>query len=142
MPLSRILPLLCVVVGLRAAAPDATVAIDGSGSYRTVQAAVDAAPVGRTAPWIILLKPGRYPGHVAVPAEKSFLVFRGEDAATTVITDDRNLNTPTPAGTRIATPDSATVFVAANNFTAENITFENTTTLEQHVQALALYTTG
>lgn len=142
MKLLRIVPLLCFVVGACVAAPDAIVASDGSGTHRTVQAAVNAAPTGRTAPWLIAIKPGRYKEHVVVPAEKPFLVFRGEDAATTIITNDRNFNTPNPDGSKITTPDSATVLMQATDFTAENITFENTTTLEQHVQALALYTTG
>lgn len=142
MPLFRLFPLLCLATVLRAAAPDATVAADGSGTHPTVQAAVDAAPAGRTTPWVIALRPGRYKEHVVVPAEKPFLTFRGEDAATTVITDDRNFNTPTPSGGKYSTPDSATALIQASNFTAENITFENTTTREQKIQALALYMTG
>jgi pectinesterase len=142
MPFLRLFPLLCLATLLRAAPPDATVAADGSGTHATVQAAVDAAPAGRTAPWVIAIKPGRYKEHVAVPAEKPFLTFRGEDAATTVITDDRNFNKPAPSGGKYSTPDSATVLIQASDFTAENITFENTTTREQKIQALALYMTG
>jgi len=138
----RLSPLFSLAIALRAVTPDATVAADGSGTHPTVQAAVDAAPAGRTAPWVIALRPGRYKEHVVVPAEKTFLTFRGEDAATTVITDDRNFNTPTPSGGKYSTPDSATAHIQASNFTAENITFENTTTREQRIQALALYMTG
>lgn len=47
---------------LLAAAPDFVVAADGSGTHRTVQAAVDAVPArgasGR--PWTIAIQPGRY----------------------------------------------------------------------------------
>ncbi len=142
MRLLRLLPCLCLLSCLRAATYDAIVASDGSGSYATVQAAVDAAPTGRTASWVILIKPGHYKEHVVVPAEKPFLTFRGEDAATTIITEDRNFNSPGINGAKITTTDSATVLIQATDFTAENVTFENTTTLEQHVQALALYTTG
>ena len=124
------------------AAPDAIVAADGSGNYTTPQAAVDAAPAGLTNPWVIAIKPGRYRGHLAIPATKPWLTLRGEDATTTVITDDRNLNSPGVDGAKITTPDSATAHIQANNFTAENVTFENTTTLDQHIQALALYMTG
>lgn len=124
------------------AAPDATVAADGSGTYATVQAAINAAPDGRNAPWIILIRPGRYQEHVVVPATKPFLTLRGENAATTVITEGRNFNSPGIGGAKITTPDSATALIQANNFTAENLTFENTTTREEKVQALALYMTG
>ena len=142
MSLLRLFPLLCLATVLRAAAPDATVAADGSGTHPTVQAAVDAAPAGRTAPWVIALKPGRYKEHVVVPATKPFLTFRGEDATTTFITNDTNFNSPGINGAKITTPDSATVLIQANDFTAENITFENSTTREQKIQALALYMTG
>lgn len=134
--------LLGLALNVGATAPDAIVAPDGSGSHTTVQAAVDAAPVRRTAPWVIAIKPGRYPEHVVVPAEKTFLTFRGEDATTTIITDDRNFNTLKPDGGKYSTPDSATAFIQANDFTAENITFENTTTREQKIQALAIYMIG
>lgn len=142
MSLLRHFPLLCLATVLRAATPDATVAADGSGTHATVQAAVDAAPARRTAPWVIALKPGRYKEHVVVPADKPFLTFRGEDAATTVITNDINFNSPGINGAKITTPDSATVLIQANDFAAEHITFENTTTREQRIQALALYMTG
>jgi len=42
-------------------------------------------------------------------------------------------------GKKISTSESATVFVQGANFSAENITFANTTTREQHIQALAMY---
>jgi pectinesterase len=137
----NLLLLASFVLSLHAAS-DATVAADGSGTHTTVQAAVDAAPGGRTTPWIIAIKPGRYQGHIVVPATKPFLTFRGEDAATTVITDDRNFKSPGPNGGKITTPDSATALIQANDFTAENITFENSTTREQRIQALAIYMTG
>jgi pectin methylesterase-like acyl-CoA thioesterase len=142
MHLPRFLLPVCLALSLRALASDATVAADGSGTHTTVQAAVDAAPAGRTTPWVIAIKPGRYEGHVVVPADKPFLAFHGEDAATTVITDGRNFNTLKPDGTKYSTPDSATAHIQANNFTAENITFENSTTREQKIQALAIYMTG
>jgi pectinesterase len=142
MPFLRTLFLFCVPLLLRAAAPDAVVAADGSGAYVTVQAAIDAAPAGRTAPWVIAIKAGRYDEHVVIPATKPFLVLRGDDAGGTVITQHRNFHTLNPDGSKISTPDSATILIQATDLTAENITFENTTTLEERVQGLAFYTTG
>jgi pectinesterase len=79
---------------------------------------------------------------VVVPADKPFITFRGEDAAATIITQDTNLGTVDATGRKLTALESATVLVEANNFTAEKITFENTTPLAQHIQALAMYVTG
>ena len=128
---------------------DAVVAFDGSGSHTTVQAAIDAAPTTATAakPHRILVKSGTYREHVVIPADKPHLQLLGEsgEAERTVITLDTNVKTPIPgdpSGKTLATPDSATVLIRASDFTAENITFENTTPREARVQALALYVTG
>lgn len=128
---------------------DAVVAFDGSGTHTTVQAAIDAAPTTATAakPHRILVKSGTYREHVVIPAEKPFVQLLGEpgEAERTVITLDTNVKTPVPgdaSGKTLSTPDSAVVLIRASNFTAENITFENTTPREARVQALALYVTG
>ncbi|MFO1488380.1 MAG: pectinesterase family protein [Verrucomicrobiota bacterium] len=120
---------------------DAVVSADGSGTHTTVQAAVDASPTNTTKPFVILVKPGRYLEHVFVPASRPFITLRGEpdDVNQTVITDGVNVKTPTPGGKTVSTRDSSTVLVQGANFTAENITFENTTTREDKVQALAMY---
>ena len=126
---------------------DAVVAFDGSGTHTTVQAAIDAAPANAAHPFRILVKSGTYREHVVIPAEKSNLQLLGDagEAANTVITMDTNVKTPAPGGPEgklLSAADSATVLVQAPDFTAENITFENTTTPEQKVQALAFYVTG
>lgn len=128
---------------------DAVVAFDGSGTHTTVQAAIDAAPANATAakPHRILIKSGVYKEHVVIPAGKPFLQLLGEpgEAAATVITMDTNVQTLLPGnadGKFLATADSATVLVQAADFTASNLTFENTTPREAKVQALAFYVTG
>jgi len=127
---------------------DAVVAFDGSGTHATVQAAIDAAPAGATAakPHRILIKPGVFKEHVVIPADKPFLQLLGEpgEAANTVITIDTNVKTPDPAdpGKLLSTADSTTVVVSAPDFTARDLTFENTTTREDRVQALACFVTG
>jgi len=129
--------------------PDAVVAADGSGTHRTVQEAVAAAPADGPAarPFRILVKPGTYKEHVVVPREKPFLSLVGEagQRERTVITMDTNVNSLVPGdpdGKKLSTPDSATVLVQASDFTAEDITFENTTTREDRVQALAFFVAG
>jgi pectinesterase len=96
------------------------VAADGSGQFRTVQAAVDAAPSQANKPVIIQLKPGTYHEKVTVPPLKTHLVLRGTDAARTIITYSDHVGQP-----GITTPNSTSVLVQANDFTAENVTFEN-----------------
>jgi pectinesterase len=129
------------VVVAKEVAYDAVVSFDGSGTHTTVQAAVNAAPADRTAPFAILIKPGVYKEHVFVPANKPFIDLRGEpgELKATVITQDTNVGTVATDGKTISTSESATVFVQGANFSAENITFENTTTREQRIQALAMY---
>lgn len=123
---------------------DAIVSADGSGTHTTVQAAVDAAPTNATKPFVILVKPGRYLEHVFVPANRPFITLRGEpeELNQTVITGGLNVKTPSADGKTISTKDSSTVLVQGSDFTAENITFENTTTREDRVQALAMYVEG
>jgi len=123
---------------------DATVSADGSGTHTTVQSAVDAAPAGGTKPFVIHVKPGVYREHLVVPADRPFITLRGDtdEAAATVLTLGTNINTLGADGKKIPTPDSAVVLVRGANFTAENLTFENTTRPEERVQALAFYLTG
>jgi pectinesterase len=118
---------LCTALGLGALAGPGqpatgplVVAADGSGQFRTVQAAIDAAPSKSSKPVIILLKPGTYHEKVTVPALKTHLVLRGTDAASTVITYSDHVGQP-----GITTPTSTSVLVQADDFTAENVTFEN-----------------
>jgi pectinesterase len=127
---------------------DAVVAFDGSGTHATIQAAIDAAPSDATAakPHRILVMPGTYKEHLAIPADKPFLHLLGESgqAAATVITMGTNVKTPDPAKPEklLSTEDSSTVHITASDFTARNLTFENTTTREDKVQALACFITG
>lgn len=127
----------------RAQAADAgtVVAADGSANFTSVQAAVNAVPVNGTQPFVILLKPGTYREHVVVSADRPFITLRGEPDVLdkTIITGGLNFKTPGPNGSNLSARDSATVLVQAHDFSAENITFENTTTHDDHVQALAMY---
>jgi pectinesterase len=131
-------------VAVRQFQPSAEVVVDadGTGQFTTVQAAIDAAPTNRVEPFVVVIKPGTYKEHLFIPADKPHLTFRGEDAATTILTDDHNFNTIDTTGQKLVATNSCTVLIRAADFRAENITFENTTPLASHVQALALYVTG
>jgi pectinesterase len=114
--------------GLRAAAPDAVVAADGPGKYRTVQDAIDAAPQLTSASgprWTIFVKNGTYRERLYVQREKRFVSLVGEDAAKTVITFDLFAKQPGPDGRPIGTFRTPTVQVDADDFTLQNLTLAN-----------------
>jgi pectinesterase len=102
---------------------DVVVAADGSGNFKTVQAAVDAAP--GDARYVIRIKPGVYKEHITIPTEKRFVSLIGEDAKTTTLTFDLYAAVPGDDGKPIGTFRTASTVIQADDFVAENITFEN-----------------
>lgn len=118
-----------------------TVAADGSGDHATVQAAVDAAPKKSEQRVVIRIKPGTYKERVRVGKDKVRLTFRGEDANTTVLTFDLYASKVLPPATQgVGTSGSYSTLIEGDDFTAENITFENSA--GEVGQAVALRTTG
>src|SRR5215471_21076987 len=99
-----------------------------------LHAAVDAAAPHS----VIHIKPGTYKERVVVAPDKRFLTFRGDDAATTIITFDRHAGLPGADGKPINTFDTPTVFIQADDFTAERITFENTSARQGQAVALTI----
>jgi pectin methylesterase-like acyl-CoA thioesterase len=118
----------------------AVVAQDGTGDYLTVQAAIDAAPVGRTEPWRIYIKEGTYKEHVDIPESKPYLSLIGEGRHKTQISCDRLCGGPT--GVKV--DEGATVTAHSSNLFFEGINFVNSYGHEQKdgPQALALFTQG
>jgi pectinesterase len=103
------------------------VAADGSGEVTTIQAAVDAVPVGNTEPFAILVKPGQYKERVLIPADRPHIVLTGlgRDPEDVVITDDRANGTPKPEGGTWGTSGSASVTVDASDLVVRNLTLSN-----------------
>lgn len=71
--------------------PDVVVAADGSGNYRTVSAAVAAAPEKSSRRYVIRIKAGVYRENVEVPKKKTNIMFLGDGRSTTIITGSRNV---------------------------------------------------
>ncbi|MDB5236667.1 MAG: pectin esterase [Hymenobacter sp.] len=117
-----------------------TVAQDGSGDYRTVQQALDAVPAGLTQTTTVFIKKGIYKEKITLPAGKNFVRLLGEDAATTVLTYDDFAQKKTPEGKDIGTSGSASFYVRATDFSAENLTFANSA--GPVGQALAIWVGG
>ncbi|HEV2434769.1 MAG TPA: pectinesterase family protein [Verrucomicrobiae bacterium] len=103
------------------------VAADGSGQFTNVQAAIDAAPQNTSpANWcVILIKPGVYKGLIYVQREKHFVRLVGEDPERTVLTYDLHANLPGPDGKPIGTFRTPSTVIDADDFVAENLTFQN-----------------
>lgn len=102
------------------------VAQDGSGNYMTVQAAVNAVPANNSNHVVIYIKKGTYREVVTVPSNKPYITFYGQDEKSTVITYDNYHGKAKPGGGTFGTGDSASVFIQATDFTAYNLTFQNT----------------
>ena len=103
------------------------VAADGSGQYKTVQEAINAVPQNTRFdnPAIIHIKPGIYKELIYVQHEKRFVHLVGEDPEKTVLTFNLNANMIGVDGKIISTFRTPSTFIDADDFTVENITFEN-----------------
>lgn len=110
-----------------AKAADATVAPNGDGQFKSVQDAINAAPqrTSRERPWVIHIKPGVYKELIYVQREKRFITLEGEDAEKTILTYNLNANMLGPDGKIIGTFRTPSTFIDADDFTAVNLTFEN-----------------
>jgi PelA/Pel-15E family pectate lyase len=103
------------------------VAADGSGDFRTVQEAINAAPVlPGWRQFLIRLKPGTYTEKVIVPADKGPIKLLGDDAQKTIITFHDGAKTPGADGKEMGTFATATIKIESTDFVAENVTFANT----------------
>ncbi len=147
--------LSCLCAAGASAQYDLVVARDGSGNYTTIQAAINAAPTGRTTPYRILVKKGKYVETVTIASTKPFIQLVGQSAAETIISYDNYSGKPIPGGggTTYGTSTCATVTINANDVMLMNISVENSTAygIDANAivpapgdgpQALAVYTTS
>ena len=104
------------------------VAKDGSGHFRTVQAAINKVPASNTKRIIIYIKKGVYNEKVTIPSGKDFITLKGESAALTYIQWSDTASTLDKKGQPLGTYGSASVAVEADNFIALDISFKVCTT--------------
>jgi pectin methylesterase-like acyl-CoA thioesterase len=107
------------------------VAADGTGQFTSVQAALDSVPAGTNTPVEIDVRPGVYSERVTV-VSRGYVTLVGADPLTTVIT---NALDASDAG---GTAKSATFTLNSPDFSAQNITFQNTSP-KDGAQAVALF---
>jgi PelA/Pel-15E family pectate lyase len=115
----------------RASAKEIVVAADGSGDFRTVQQAVDHVPDNNSQRIVIHIKAGVYREQIRVSSGKRYVTFRGDDPRKTILT--YRISALEAGNTRLA----FSTFVNADEFRAENITFENS--FGTGSQAVALF---
>ena len=126
---------VAVATGAQAATA-ITVAADGTGNVKTVQAAVDLVPANNSSTATITIKKGTYSGRVVVPANKPNIVFVGATGTATdvVLTASRPRSTD-------GTDGSATVLLQSKDIEMRHLTIRNdyNEAANGASQALALY---
>ncbi|XP_071734313.1 pectinesterase 2-like [Rutidosis leptorrhynchoides] len=119
---------------LQTAAPKANlvVAQDGSGNYKTIKAAIDAASKrSGSGRYVIYIKRGVYSENIDIGSKMKNIMLVGDGLKYTIITGSRSY------GGGSTTFNSATVSVTGSGFIARGITFRNTAGPQNH-QAVAL----
>ena len=116
-----------------------TVAKDNSGDFDSIQKAVDSVSDNNNE--TIFIKKGIYKERIEI--RKNNITLIGEDTDETIITEGFYARMIMPDGSKRGTFRSYTFLVYADNFSASNITFENSSGFGDNVgQAIAVYAEG
>jgi pectinesterase len=114
------------VAGEAVTRPDVVVALDGSGDYTSIQAAVYGAPYrSATNVWVIEVKPGTYKERVYVQRERGYQRLVGEDPKTTILTHEIHANMTGNDGKKLGTFRTPTLQIDGDGFVIENMTIAN-----------------
>lgn len=118
---------------------DFVVAKDGTGDFFTIQEAINAVPDFRKeARTTILIRKGIYKEKLIVPECKINVSLIGQEGA--VISGDDYASKKNRFGENMSTSGSASCYIYAPGFHAENLTFENTA--GKVGQAVACFVSG
>ena len=102
------------------------VAADGSAPFKSVQAAIMSVPSGSNLnPVIIHIAPGIYKELIYIQREKSFFKLFGENPTNTILSFNLYAGITNAEGRPIGTFKTPSTTIDADDFTAENLTFEN-----------------
>lgn len=104
---------------------DFVVAQDGSGNFKTVQEAINAVPDFRKRVTTIYIKKGVYKEKLVLPGSKQLVKMIGEDVHKSILTYDDFAQKKNQFGEEKGTSGSSSFYIYGDGFTAENITFEN-----------------
>jgi len=124
-----ILIVVVFTLGLRSFAQttkyDFVVAQDGTGNFATVQEAFNAVPDFRKNTTTIFVKNGIYKEKLILAGSKTNVRLIGEEVMKTTFTYDDYALKKNKFGEEIGTTGSSSFYSFADGFTAEHITFEN-----------------
>lgn len=119
---------------------DFVVAQDGSGDFKTVQEAFNAVPDFRKVTTTIFIKNGIYKEKLNLSASKHMVTIIGQSVEKTILTYDDWAQKKNIFGEEKGTSGSSSCYIYGNQFTAQNITFQNTA--GPVGQAVALFVAG
>ncbi|MEA5256543.1 pectinesterase family protein [Arcicella aquatica] len=117
--------LLLIANILKAQQYDFVVAQDGTGQFKTVQEAINAVPDFRKKPTTIFIKKGIYKEKLVLAESKAMVQFIGESLPETILSYDDYAQKKNIFGEEKGTTGSASFYVFGNEFSAKNITFQN-----------------
>ncbi|PZR31406.1 MAG: pectin esterase [Azospira oryzae] len=112
-------------IAIQAQSYDYIVSKDGSGNFSTVQEAFNAVPDFRKNVTTIFVKNGVYKEKLILAGSKTNVKLIGEDVNKTLLTYDDYASKKNKFGEEMGTTGSTSFYAFADGFTAENITFEN-----------------
>jgi pectinesterase len=115
----------CFIALIANAQKRLVVAADGTGDFKTVQAAFDAVPANNKKPVVIWIKNGLYHEKLHLDSGKQFVELIGESKYNTILTYEDHTGKVSPKGDSINTRTSYSFIIKADNFYAHNITFRN-----------------
>ncbi|KAK8449794.1 hypothetical protein SEVIR_7G269750v4 [Setaria viridis] len=115
--------------------PNAVVAQDGSGNFKTITEAINAVPKSYDGRYAIYVKAGTYKEYVTVPKNMANVFMYGDGPTRTVVTGDKS-NTG-----GFATIATRTFSAEGNGFICKSMGFVNTAGPEGH-QAVAMHVQG
>lgn len=117
-----------------------TVAQDGSGDFKTVQEAINAVPDFRKVQTVIFIKNGVYKEKLILAPSKKMVKLVGESVEKTILTYDDYNQKKNVFGEEKGTSGSASFYIYGDDFSAESITFENSS--GPVGQAVAVWSAG
>ncbi|KAL5786744.1 hypothetical protein ACOSQ2_009136 [Xanthoceras sorbifolium] len=126
---------LFLFIVVTTAQPHVTVALDGTGDFRSIGEAVKSIPNNSESDFYIYIKKGIYRESVFFPSEKTNVILSGDGMGKTVITSDRSNR----SGYGIA--HSAALNINSKSFLVKDISIINTAG-PYAGQAVALRTAG
>ncbi|KAF8401222.1 hypothetical protein HHK36_012151 [Tetracentron sinense] len=111
--------------------PNAVVAKDGSGQFKTIAAALAAYPKNHSGRYVIYVKAGIYNEHITVTKNQVNVFMYGDGSRRTIVTGRKNNREG------VSTYQTASFSAVGSGFIANSMGFQNTAGPEGH-QAVAL----